>query len=433
MSMFLALVCEYMYIIVCLVAMSYLWQQELDIKVGKYVIIILIIFITLLTEKKMNMEELLTYPIEILCVLLLLKDNMVQNFMRFLMTDLMLGIMQKMVAYLAISLGFTTYEYTENRGIERLLIYIWMLLIILLIGKKFNQYAVYLRKLTWYHMVLCIAVEICLAFIIIQAELGMFFNAKEIANNVTMGLVLLVCLLVLAVILVFIIVDINRKHYQEQNKLKDDFLKIQEKYYKTVANKDEEVRKVRHDLKAHLGCIEILLEERNYQEAEKYIRELKNDTVKRIDTTFKSGNDIINAVLNDVADVAMRHNTRIVVTGILPSNIKIQSPELCSLFYNLLSNSEEAMKQYEGKLPREIIVEISNYKRSVGIAIKNPVEKPVEISRLGKYTSKQDKKYHGYGIENVKAVVDKYKGLIDYENEDGYFVCKITFVNILNW
>lgn len=431
MSMFLALVCEYTYLFCCLLLMKYLWQQKLDKKFWKYIIAAVTVFIILIVEEKWSMEEALIYPVEILCLLFLVKGDKFLVFMQFLMTDIMLGALLKVEIYITTLLNLTAYKYIKSREIEKLMIYILTLSVVILISKKYKTQFSYLKKLSWYHLGLCIAIEACLGLIIAQAELGMFFNGKKIANNITIGAILLVCLFIIIVIVFFIVVDINRKRYQEQNQLKDDYLRIQEKYYSTVAYKDEEVRKVKHDLKAHLGCIEILLEKKNYQEAEKYIKELKNDTVKRIDTSFKSGNIIIDAVLNDVAAVASKHGTQIILVGVLPHNIKIESPELCSLFYNLLSNCEESMKYYMGKLPKEIYVEISIYKRSVGIIVKNPVEKPVEISKLGKYTSKQDKICHGYGIKNIKTIVDKYKGLLEYKNQDGYFICKITFVNII--
>lgn len=430
--MLMILLCEYTYLAFCLLAMKYFWQSEMTKKIWRYVAVILAIGIVSLLEVKLNMEEVLIYPVEIVCILFLIKGKKFLSFIQFLVTDIIWGLLQRIGVYIIIAIGKSTYLHISDRGLEKLFLRLLTLLLILLFRKKLEQYSYYLKKLTWYHIVLCIAMEICVVFIVAQAEIGMFFNGKEIANNITMGLVLLACFIILIVIIIFIIVDINRKHYQEQNTLKDKYLTIQERYYKTLVHKDEEVKKARHDLRAHLGCIEGLLEKGNYEEADRYIKKLKNDTIKRIDTPYKSGNNIINAVLNDVAETAMKHNTKIIFIGSLPPNIKIESPELCSLFYNLLSNGEEAMEKYKGDLPREIHMEISLYKRSMEIKIENPVMKSVDINKLGKYTSKQDKELHGYGIENIREIVEKYNGILEFENRDGYFVCKIVFANIIN-
>lgn len=431
--MVISLLSEYIYIVLSILVMKYLWQKEIEKLTWKYIIVMVTVSVAVLIEIKLNMEGMIIYPIEIMCIISLLKGEKFHNFTHFFITDIILALFQRLVAYLAILLGSITYSDILKSENEKIILRLSTLILLIIFKGKLQKYSSYLKKLTWYHIVLCIAIGVCLIFIIAQAELGMLFNGKQIANSITMGLIILLCLIILFTIVVFIIVDIYRKYYQEQNKLKDDYLNIQEKYYKTIVDKDEEVRKIRHDLKAHLGCIEILLEEQSYHEARKYIKELKNDTIKRIDTSFKSGNDIINAVLSDVSNVASKHKTQITFSGTLPENIKIKSPDLCSLFYNLLSNSEEAMKYYQGEFPRVIYVDVTNYKNSVGIIVKNPVEKPVEISGLGRYTTKKDKKIHGYGIENIKTIVEKYKGLIEYENKEGYFVCKIIFLNIINY
>lgn len=430
--MVVSLLSEYIYIVLCILTMKYMWQKEIQEKNYKYVTVALVIIASIWVEKVLKIEGIIIYPIEIVCIIFMLKGDKIINFVHFLITDMFLALFQRILAYFAILLGKVTYSDILKSGNEKLVLRLSTLFLLILLKDKLKRYSNYLKKLTWYHMLSCVLIEVCLIFIIAQAELGMFFNAKKVANSITMGLIIVLCLFILSTIVVFIIVDINRKHYQEQNRLKDKYLTIQEKYYKTIIDKNEEVIKIRHDLKAHLGCMEILLEKEDYDEAGRYIKELKNDTIKRIDTAFKSGNSVIDAVLNDISDIAYKHGVRIEFVGILPKSVKIKSTELCSLFYNLLSNSEEAVNNYKGGLPRVIQVEVTSYKRNVGIVVKNPIEKPIEISRLGKYTTKEDKRLHGYGIENVRTIVDKYNGVLEYENIDGYLVCKVTFLDIIN-
>ena len=40
-------------------------------------------------------------------------------------------------------------------------------------------------------------------------------------------------------------------------------------------------------------------------------------------------------------------------------------------------------------------------------------------------TTKDNKEYHGFGIKNIKGIVDKYKGIIQFDEESGYFICDI--------
>lgn len=431
--MLLDLLGEYIYMAYCLLAMKYLWQKEITKKYWRFLGVAAVMAGIAFLERRLNMKDLLMYPVEVVCILSLIKGKKFINFIHFLITEIILVLIQRIAVYIMILAGITNYNSILLRGNERIFLSLGTMILIILFRKKIKDLSYYFNKIAWYHLFLCIIIEISLLFFVAQAEIGMFFNGKEVANSITMGLLLLVCMIIISVIIIFIIVDVNRRYYQMENESKDEYLEIQEKYYKMLDYKDKEARKINHDLKAHLGCIEAFLTDENYEEAKRYIKQLKDNTIKRIDMPFQSGNDIINAVLNDAAKEAEKHGTNIVLTGILPKDLRIKSPELCSLFYNLLSNSEEAMKNYQGNMPREIYVDISFYKRSIGIVVRNPVEKPVEIEKLGKrYTSKKDKKLHGYGMENIKGIVEKYKGTLELENRDGYFSFQIVFPNVID-
>ncbi len=431
--MLLDLLGEYIYMAYCMLAMKYLWQKEITKKYWRFLVVAVVMAAVPFVESKLNMKDLLMYPVEFFGILYLVNGKKVISFFQFFVTDIVLELLGRIIVYIMIAIDMTNYMQVLQGGAEKVFIRLFSMICLILFREKLKKYSDYLKKISWYHLVLCVAMGLCLVFFVAQAEVGMFFNGKTIANSITMGLLLLACIVIIIVIVTFIIVDVNRKYYQMENESKDEYLEIQEKYYKMLDYKDKETRKINHDLKAHLGCIEAFLTDENYEEAKRYIKQLKNNTIKRIDMPFQSGNDIINAVLNDVAKEAEKHGTKIVLTGTLPKDLKIKSPELCSLFYNLLSNSEEAMKNYQGNLPREIYVDISFYKRSIGIAVRNPVEKPVEIEKLDKrYTSKKDKKLHGYGMENIKGIVEKYKGFLELENKDGYFISQIIFPNVID-
>jgi sensor histidine kinase regulating citrate/malate metabolism len=41
-------------------------------------------------------------------------------------------------------------------------------------------------------------------------------------------------------------------------------------------------------------------------------------------------------------------------------------------------------------------------------------------------TDKKDKEHHGYGISNVKAISEKYGGILTVERKEAY--CEATFI-----
>ena len=45
-------------------------------------------------------------------------------------------------------------------------------------------------------------------------------------------------------------------------------------------------------------------------------------------------------------------------------------------------------------------------------------------------TIKEERSVHGYGIKSMRRIVDKYQGLITYEEKEKIFITKITFFNV---
>ena len=46
-------------------------------------------------------------------------------------------------------------------------------------------------------------------------------------------------------------------------------------------------------------------------------------------------------------------------------------------------------------------------------------------------TTKKDKNMHGFGIMNIRDIIDKYNGNINYEQQgDNYLMCRCTLEKV---
>ena len=59
------------------------------------------------------------------------------------------------------------------------------------------------------------------------------------------------------------------------------------------------------------------------------------------------------------------------------------------------------------------------------IHIKNSIAATVLQNNPLLQTTKAQKFVHGFGIKNIKRIVKKYKGMIDFFEEDQCFVCEM--------
>lgn len=221
---------------------------------------------------------------------------------------------------------------------------------------------------------------------------------------------------------------INRlkSRYQVENNLKDEYLRTTREYVRTVRHNARETRKLRHDMRNHITVLDYYLKGKEYQKAEEYLLQLKEHMEQSFRRTVSVNHEIVDAIITEMQQRSEGDGIRWEVEGAMPANIKISDFALCTIFSNILNNSVEACR----KLPQEeryIHLEIRNLDDKLVIELVNPVKEPVEIEKLGITTSKPDKENHGFGIENVKNMVERNYGEITFKNLEGSFGVIILF------
>ncbi|MBU5425883.1 ATP-binding protein [Tissierella pigra] len=54
----------------------------------------------------------------------------------------------------------------------------------------------------------------------------------------------------------------------------------------------------------------------------------------------------------------------------------------------------------------------------------------LELKKTG-FDYKKDKLFHGFGLENINKIVDKYNGYMNYEQVENTFIVKVLLQNSL--
>ena len=204
-----------------------------------------------------------------------------------------------------------------------------------------------------------------------------------------------------------------------------DMLRLQyaseQKRIKEIKKLYEEIRSIRHDLKNHLICIDLLAKQEKYNEISNYIQKFSKK-IKNIEKNFLfTGNDVLDAILNTKISLAEQEGIRCAAEincGIIP----LEQLDISVLIGNLLDNAYEAARQAEEKNIYIRIVLQGNY---VHICVENTVASSVLTENPDLKTSKRDKSIHGFGTKNVSKIVEKYGGILDYHEEGNIFSCDI--------
>ena len=182
-----------------------------------------------------------------------------------------------------------------------------------------------------------------------------------------------------------------------------------------IMESQSRVRALRHDLKNHILALQVLVERNKTEEADQYLDSMK-DFMTNPQEYIKTGNDEIDSLLNYKLQKANEVLNEVETKISIPEQLRLRSFDLNVVLGNLLDNAIDASLQTEDnklkvtvKIDKGILfLYICNSCRSMNGGKKDFLE-----------TTKEDKVNHGIGLKNVRRIVEKHHGEIEffYEND----------------
>lgn len=222
--------------------------------------------------------------------------------------------------------------------------------------------------------------------------------------------------------LLIIYIDIIRQGIQEENAVKDKYLQMSKDHFQEISDHMQEVRRIKHDMKSHISSLEHYLKNQKYADARNYLNRMKDAGIYEVQVMNLVGNEMADAVISHA--MGGHNGVRIQCEGVLPANPGISDYDLCTIFSNVVSNAAEACERLE-KSEKLIEMKLGCYQRNIVIAVRNPIEWEIDVDRLGRITSKEEKQGHGYGIYNIKNTVEKLGGKYFFDVTERVFEVKI--------
>ncbi|HWT74599.1 MAG TPA: GHKL domain-containing protein [Mobilitalea sp.] len=222
----------------------------------------------------------------------------------------------------------------------------------------------------------------------------------------------------------------SRDNYKALSIISKNIIESQQKYYTLVNEKQQEMRSIRHEMKNHLACIHGLYQANKLSEMELYLRELI-DGSDISEALFDTGNDIVNAILNDAQSKCKKDNIIIRLEGGFPEDLQVSPMDLCVIFANTVSNAIEAIQcmDRDEDCYYYIDVRIKSFKDDLFIDVINPVDKNLDVDLQKFNTSKMNKELHGFGVKNIIQKVEKYHGSVNYKLLNNEIFVKIEMKN----
>ena len=197
---------------------------------------------------------------------------------------------------------------------------------------------------------------------------------------------------------------------QEKKALQTKVQILEERYLEMLKS-----RKVVHDMKNHILALQVLVQKKEVEEADNYLDSMQH-FMKNPQEYVATGNDTIDSLLNykiqKAKDVLNLVETKISI----PEKLNLHSFDLNVVLGNLLDNAIDASVQTKEK---ELKITMKLDKGVLFLNICNSCRGIAEGKRGILETTKSDKMNHGIGLKNVRRIVEKYHGDMEFLCENG--------------
>lgn len=200
-----------------------------------------------------------------------------------------------------------------------------------------------------------------------------------------------------------------RYEYEKQKELAKEVQKVQ-----------KQIRTLKHDMKNHTMVILGYLEEGKAEKAKEYAGEILNK-LNKMYTYVNVGNSLLNYILNNKLSKAKESGCEIKAEIENLSFSYMESVDFSALLNNLLDNAMEGALSSQNK---KVEIQIVTQKGFDVITIKNSIDDSVLEKNVELRTTKTEPG-HGFGIKQIKDIVEKYNGMIDIHEKENMFVVSI--------
>ncbi len=197
-------------------------------------------------------------------------------------------------------------------------------------------------------------------------------------------------------------------------------LKTMVENYRSMAEISDKVKEARHEFNHHIAALSILLQNKDYEGAEKYLARFSRVTVNT--AVSYTPHILLNAMLLEYRKRAEAAGVRYQYSIHVPSaSLSIEDVDLCQFLSNLLDNALDANSRF---LPekRQLTLTIRQKDKFLFFSCQNPCDASlIRTDAGGGFRTTKAGSAHGYGIPIMKRIAEKYNGILRVSAQDGIF------------
>lgn len=149
--------------------------------------------------------------------------------------------------------------------------------------------------------------------------------------------------------------------------------------------------------------------------------------VRVYEAHMDTGNKVLDAILTAAMQTAQEKQVTMhcLVDGIAMEFMPAM--DLCSLIGNAVDNAIEAAARMPNPEDRRVDISLDRYLGFARINIRNPYPGKLNLENGIPVTTKNDDRYHGFGVRSIRSIVQKYDGSLSVRSENNMYELKILF------
>lgn len=193
------------------------------------------------------------------------------------------------------------------------------------------------------------------------------------------------------------------------------------KHSEEVENMYRQMRTWRHDYHNHIQTLKVHSSLGNLDEIAKYLDKLELD-LQEVDTVVKTGNVMVDAILNSKLSLIKSKNIPLTVKAIVPSKMSISDTDLCVIVGNLLDNAMESCLECNNLGYIRIFMGVMKGQLYISVTNSTTFVRKKDKTYL---STKKNVKSTGFGLASIDKIADKYSGFVNRQDEEGVFVTEV--------
>lgn len=250
-----------------------------------------------------------------------------------------------------------------------------------------------------------------------------FYSPLVVGTDIARPLLLMLILVTLGLFFFLRSTSKERDGLKQLNKINEELMDSQTKYFEASAKADSEIRAMRHDMRNNVQVLMLLLANKEYDKMQEYLDEMSGG-LEGTNVSSHTGDVIADAIIAEKKKRAESCGLKIEVDGTI-TGVEISPVNMCKMLGNLLDNAIEAASNpgLKDLSPEDKVIDLQ-FKHTDNffmISVTNPCVEHPKIKDGKIVTSKSDKKNHGFGITNIRNAAENCGGELSVSCEEKPF------------